>query len=134
MKTKAALTLFVIILSCFYLRCSDSPSAVQNQSSSIIGVWTGETFTAKIIADTIFIARDFVARLEFKDDSSYYLLLLSSSSGGQTGKWSLKDNGKKVKLSLDTTYTEELPIVLLTATKLVLGDTTSHGYSLVPIN
>jgi hypothetical protein len=132
MRSKPALGLSALLLSCLFLGCSESPTDLENTRDLITRAWRGETFFTITVDDSSFVARDLVLRLEFMADGNYYLSRASNSSGGRVGRWNLEDNGRQVKFSIDTTYAEVFPIVVLTTTRLVLGDTTSRGYSLVP--
>ena len=120
-------------LSCLLLGCSDSPTDIENTTNLITRVWKGESFSAVTIEDTLFLARDLITQLEFKKDGNYHVSRASNSTmTGRNGTWSLDGNGQRVKMFLGATHVEELPIILLSNTRLVLGDTTTHGYSLVP--
>jgi hypothetical protein len=132
MRPKSALMLTLVFLGSLFLGCSESPTDTQKTRDLIARAWKGETFFPVTVHDSLFVARDLVLRLEFMAEGSYYLTRASNSMGTRTGKWTLEDNGTQLRFFLDSTQTEVLPIVVLTTTRLVLGDTASRGYSLVP--
>jgi hypothetical protein len=94
--------------------------------------WTGEEFFLITASDSTFRGKDYVATFDFRNDGSYFFYRYSMSSLGRIGQWRLEDNGNRLSLSEDQGYSEVFAVRELTSTSLVLGDTNSRGYKLVP--
>ena len=133
MVSKAVVAVSTVFVCCLSFECSEPRSDFETTKDLIARAWRGETFFTVSVDDTSFVARDLVQRFEFLSDGTYYLSRASNSSGGRTGTWSLGDNGRQVELSLGGADVEIFPIVVLTRAQLILGDTTSRGYSLFPL-
>lgn len=93
--------------------------------------WMGEEFFLIAARDSTLRAKDYIAIFDFRSDGSYlfYKYTMSSLDSGQ---WRLEDDGNRLSLSEGQGYSEVFPVRQLTSTSLVLGDTNSRGYKLVP--
>ncbi len=109
-----------------------SPTAVETPEHLRIRTWSGVEFFLIAMSDTTIHGRDFVETFEFRSDGSYFYYKPSMSSLGRIGQWELNDHADTLTLSAGDTYAEAFAIRSLTATALVLGDTLTRGYSLIP--
>jgi hypothetical protein len=114
--------------------CFDENSSTELQIKTIMLArsWTGEEFFVITVGDSSFRGKDFVERLSFTSDGGYFLYKYSMSGPGRTGQWSFEDTGNSLRLTQDGVYSEVFPIRELSSTVLVLGDTNSRGYALMP--
>ena len=134
MKINASSRLLPIFLvSLTFALCTEtSPTDLEVKTRMLVRTWTGEEFFTITRTDSAFLRKDYVATFDFRNDGSYFLFKYSMSGPGKVGQWKLEDNGNRISLAEGESYSEVFPILELNTGSLVLGDTTSRGYSLVP--
>ena len=134
MKLNASSRLLPIFLvSLTFALCTEtSPTDLEIKTRMLVRTWMGEEFFTITRTDSAFLRKDYVATFDFRNDGSYFLFEYSMSGPGKVGQWRLEDNGNRISLTEGESYSEVFPIHKLNASSLVLGDTTSRGYSLVP--
>jgi hypothetical protein len=93
--------------------------------------WHGEEFFTISRADTSFRIKDMVHELSFSKDGSYFFYKYTMSSMGRTGHWTLIAIEDSLRLT-DATMSEVFFIRQLSVSALILGDTNSRGFALVP--
>ncbi len=125
----------LLIISCIVsVQCSrDTSNDVALRSRMLTRSWTGDEFLPHSVIDSSTHNKDFVATFEFKDDGSYFLYKFDMSGFGKTGVWKLENDGTAISLTDDDNHAESFSIRELTSNSLVLGDTGTHGYRLVPL-
>jgi hypothetical protein len=136
MKSISISLLLSFISLSFISGCSEKESLtdVQVKTNMITHSWMGEEYFTITVSDSSFRGKDFVETFVFRKDGSYFYYKYTMSSLGWIGKWNLEDNGNRLRLVRDDTYSEEFPITYLSSTSFILGDTNSRGYNLVSKN
>jgi hypothetical protein len=137
MKSKFAQLFLAFVPLCFLVGCTDETSVgnLDDKVNLLARAWYGEEFSTITLSDTSFRAKDMVAELSFASDGSYHFYKYTmSASTGQNGRWAFASGGDSLKLTRDTTYAETFSIRSLTLSNLVLGDTNSRGFALVPLH
>jgi hypothetical protein len=123
----------IVFLGLVYGSCNQtSPTDLEVKKQLLTRSWTGEEFFLITTTDSTFRGKDFVATFDFRSDGSYFLYKYAMSSLGRTGEWALDEGGTRISLNEGQSYSEVFPIRELTSTSLVLGDTGSRGYKLIP--
>jgi len=137
MKSKFISLLLVFVPLCFVPGCADDTPVgdSDNKVNLLTRSWYGEEFFTITLADTSFKAKDRVSELSFARDGSYHFYKNTmSSSTGQNGHWAFASGEDSLKLTRDTIYAETFFLTSLTSSALVLGDTNTRGFALVPLH
>ena len=109
-----------------------SPADIQSKITLIARSWTGDRFDSYSSGDTLRVAKTWIVRMDFTADGSFHLVYAIDSGPGRWGQWRLGDNGNIVRLTADSLHTGDFPVVELSPSRFVFGDTTCYGYSLIP--
>ena len=115
--------------------CSDDPSPTGpvTRAKLLARYWSGDEFFMLNVESKQFRAKDLVQELTFASDGSYYFYKPSMSTiVGRSGVWILENFGASLRLVDQTGHSESFVIQELTSDALILGDTTSRGFALVP--
>ena len=134
MKLKFISLLFPFFVFCFAPGCVDDSSQADTQTkvNMLTRSWHGEEFFIHTVGDSSFRRKDEVQEFSFASDGSYFLYKYTMSSMGKTGHWTLKNNGDSLRLTDDATYSEVFFLRELSPSTMVLGDTNTRGYALIP--
>jgi hypothetical protein len=112
-----------------------SPTDVEKKTNLITHSWKGYNYEVVTYQQSSRIVKDSVLSFEFKSDGSCTLSQITFSVMYLVGQWNFENGANNIRLTLNkqpSPTSEVLPIIELTANQLIIGDTTSHGYYLVP--
>ena len=134
---KSSLLLVLIICASLLIGCneSNSPTELEAKSDLVARSWKGDNFEIFTYHDTSRVVKDIVIEFTFNKDGSCILSQATYSVSSISGQWSINSDGKSVVITLNRPngkITDTLPIVELSSSHFTFGDTTYHGYSLVP--
>ena len=134
---KSSLLIFSIICAVLLFGCSESNSPTELETINNLATrsWKGDNFEIFTYQDTSRVVKDIVLEFTFNKDGSCNLSQATYSVSSISGQWHINSDGKSIVITLNRPtgkVTETLPIVELRSSHFTFGDTTSHGYSLVP--
>jgi len=135
MKLSIILILLSFITLCFVSGCSsqNSPTDVQNKANIITRSWSGDKFFTYLSGGTLRVAKEWIVLMDFKTDGGFQLIYAIDSGPGRWGNWNLEKDGNVIRLTSDSLHTGVFSVVELSSSRFVFGDTSSSGYSLVPL-
>jgi len=130
---------YVCLLLCIYFligcKKDSSPTDVENKTNLITHSWKGYNYEIFTYQQSSRVVKDSVLSFEFKSDGSCTLSQITFSVMYLAGQWNFENGANNIHLTLNkqpSPTSEVLPIIELTTNRLMIGDTASHGYYLVP--
>jgi hypothetical protein len=134
---KSCILFISIICASILFGCKEtsSPTEIETKKSLVARSWQGDNYEIFTYHDSSRVVKDPVLEYAFNKDGSCALSQATYSVSSISGQWNINGDGKSIVITLNRPtgkVTETLPIVDVSSTRFIFGDTTSHGYSLVP--